>query len=80
MCSILYGLSTIRMPDGKESMIHLDEPSDALSQWCYLQGTGCLHASPLHTNIQSTLHPALVIVLSGLNVPRSAGRHRLRTR
>jgi hypothetical protein len=59
MCLISYEPSTTRMSDGKENLAHVGIVSDAPSQWRSLQGTGCMHTSPVHTDIQSTLHPTL---------------------
>jgi len=59
MYLISYEPSTTRMSDGKESVVHVGNVSDAPSQWRPLQGTGCMYTSPVHTNIQSTLHPTL---------------------
>ena len=59
MCLISYEPSTTRMSDGKERLVHLEDISDAPSQWRSLQGIGCMHTSPVHTDIQSTLHSTL---------------------
>ena len=59
MCLISYEPSTTRKSDGKESLVHLDNTSDAPSQWRSLQGIGCMHTPPVHTDIQSTLHSTL---------------------
>ena len=47
------------MSDGKESVVYLGNVTDVLSQWRSLQSIGCMYTPPVHTDIQSTLHPTL---------------------
>lgn len=59
MCLTSYEPSTTRMSDGKESVVYLGNVTDVLSQWRSLQSIGCMYTPPVHTDIQSTLHPTL---------------------